>query len=441
MNAEAFIVQDFAAPSSPSPSPPPESSTPAAEDPEEGTVDPDDDIVPCESMLQLAHSAPPTSAAYQDTPIDHSLANNHYSQLMSLCSCDPPCDEDWLRRMARSFRGMTEPERVQFIRAMLFATAARKDAQNACLATSNTAARKRRSDTCSEGRTTIGYFVKGKRLCRPAFAAVLQLAEHTCQRHAKDVADSDVPSLYLTKHIGSTTGRMGVQKVIVAAFLKQYALVNGMECPRGRGSQEYAPLRLLPSDTSKVHMHSEYMDAWAEISSAMVSLLLTPGSQSLATSGPVSYNLFTRYWKEVMPTLRIAACGSDFCDTCTTLKNTMAAVDATDPRYDSSKQYIEKHRREAKTEFQFYKNCQKTAALPGNTSNIHLVFDFAEKVLLPRLAKQPGQLHFITGLKFDIFGVSCSNLTNNFVFELPEGHWPQEKPQMLSFRCYITFYL
>jgi len=64
MNAEAFIVQDFAAPSSPSPSPPPESSTPAAEDPEEGTVDPDDDIVPCESMLQpthnLCHCAPAT---------------------------------------------------------------------------------------------------------------------------------------------------------------------------------------------------------------------------------------------------------------------------------------------------------------------------------------------------------------------------------------------
>ena len=41
--------------------------------------------------------------------------------------------------------------------------------------------------------------------------------------------------------------------------------------------------------------------------------------------------------------------------------------------------------------------------------------------------KQPGQLHFVTGLKFDINGVSSSWTNSNYVFGLPEGHWPNDK--------------
>lgn len=54
-------------------------------------------------------------------------------------------------------------------------------------------------------------------------------------------------------------------------------------------------------------------------------------------------------------------------------------------------------------------------------------FDFAEKVLLPKLQRQPGQLLFVTGLKFDIFGVASSNLSTTFISGLLEGHWPNEK--------------
>lgn len=55
------------------------------------------------------------------------------------------------------------------------------------------------------------------------------------------------------------------------------------------------------------------------------------------------------------------------------------------------------------------------------------MFDFAEKVLLPRLLEQPGQLHFLTGLKFDINGVASSRNKKTHVFGLPEGHWPKDK--------------
>eukprot|EP00171_Calliarthron_tuberculosum_P019092 IDg19092t1 len=56
-----------------------------------------------------------------------------------------------------------------------------------------------------------------------------------------------------------------------------------------------------------------------------------------------------------------------------------------------------------------------------------LLFDFAEKVLLPRLLKHPGQLYFVSGLKFDIFGVSASNNGQQYIYGLPEGHWSNEK--------------
>lgn len=89
-----------------------------------------------------------------------------------------------------------------------------------------------------------------------------------------------------------------------------------------------------------------------------------------------------------MPTLRIAYSGIDFCDTCTTLKQIMATCDRNDPRYQSSEMFIERHRAQAKSEFDFYKSCQKGAESSGANRTYHLVFDFAETFLLPRLEKK-----------------------------------------------------
>lgn len=67
--------------------------------------------------------------------------------------------------------------------------------------------------------------------------------------------------------------------------------------------------------------------------------------------------------------------------------------------------------------------CQAVRNRPdGTTENI--TFDFAEKVLLPRLIRPPGQIHFITELKFNLFGDACSNMDEVFRLGLPEGHWP-----------------
>lgn len=52
---------------------------------------------------------------------------------------------------------------------------------------------------------------------------------------------------------------------------------------------------------------------------------------------------------------------------------------------------------------------------------------FAEKILLPLLLRQTGQLYFTKGLKYDIKGVSSGKTKNIYVFGLPEGNLPKDK--------------
>ena len=56
-----------------------------------------------------------------------------------------------------------------------------------------------------------------------------------------------------------------------------------------------------------------------------------------------------------------------------------------------------------------------------------LTFDFAENVYLPFQHRQPSQRFFLTGLKFDIFGISIDTACAQVIYALTEGHWPCEK--------------
>lgn len=55
------------------------------------------------------------------------------------------------------------------------------------------------------------------------------------------------------------------------------------------------------------------------------------------------------------------------------------------------------------------------------------MYEFAEKVLLPKRLKQPGHLKFITRLHIVMFDVSVSNDKRKYIFGLPEVYWPNEK--------------
>lgn len=71
----------------------------------------------------------------------------------------------------------------------------------------------------------------------------------------------------------------------------------------------------------------------------------------------------------------------------------------------------------------FYKTAQTNYMTNQNVSTRHIVFYFAEKDFLPKLQNQPGQFHFITGLKLDHFGIYTSYEGFNYIVGLPEGHW------------------
>lgn len=95
----------------------------------------------------------------------------------------------------------------------------------------------------------------------------------------------------------------------------------------------------------------------------------------------------------------------------------------TDVRVFAARDYLNRHLAEARMELQVYKETISKEAEEKITIFRHFVIEFAEKVLLPKLQRQPGKLHFVTGLKFDIFGVSCSNDGLTDVYGLVEGHW------------------
>ncbi len=88
---------------------------------------------------------------------------------------------------------------------------------------------------------------------------------------------------------------------------------------------------------------------------------------------------------------------------------------------------LQDHKDKSRIEYQIQNSMRNNAAASLNNSTAHLVFDFAEKVTLPSIDNQPGQLHFITGLCYDIFGISLSNLKITNVYGLPEGRRPNIK--------------
>lgn len=82
---------------------------------------------------------------------------------------------------------------------------------------------------------------------------------------------------------------------------------------------------------------------------------------------------------------------------------------------------LQEHCSSPGNKYKFFRKCSEEA-LHQDNSRRHIIFDFVEKVLLQRLIRQPGQLYFITGLKFDLFGVHDSNVSTTSIHCRPESH-------------------
>eukprot|EP00171_Calliarthron_tuberculosum_P022537 IDg22537t1 len=329
------------------------------------------------------------------TDEEHTHTVKHYHKYMSKCTCDAThgksCNTDDHLKFAFGFAKLNQTQRADAVRAMLFALTAPKSKTNEALRAYAQQERKRRRLTTTSNSSTV-YLIQGQRVCHHAFCGIVQFACATINRMGREVAnESNVKRIPRLKH--SRFGKVTLQTTICLHFLKSYGQRNALACPSGRGSKEDEPVRDL-----------ETTGAFRAFGSPFV----------------------LKIWRERFQSLRIRRLGTDFCDTCTQLRNQIDVL----PPGEMRQLLVEirsLHREKARQEYNIYMELSDRARTNPGTTEVHVTFDFAEKVLLPVLKRQPGQLHFITGLKFDLFAAASSNLDKVFVYGLPEGFWPHGK--------------
>lgn len=196
-----------------------------------------------------------------------------------------------------------------------------------------------------------------------------------------------------------------------------------MECLSGRGAEEWNPFRLLSRTYRKMKVHASYVQEWESLVDGLLSLRMDCSSDERPTE-TLSYSQFNRYWSRKMPTIRIAKCGSYLCDFCTLTQNQLKSWKISDSRREEFKKILKLYRDDAAGDFSSYKQMQANC-VPDRFC--HLTFEFAENILISQLTRKPSQLQFLTGLKYNMFDVSCSNLQWNFVYGMTDGHWPNNK--------------
>lgn len=78
---------------------------------------------------------------------------------------------------------------------------------------------------------------------------------------------------------------------------------------------------------------------------------------------------------------------------------------------ESAERELLLHRENASSEYFLYNKIGRRQNSRPENGKLHLVFDFTEKVLLPSMERQPGNLHFVTRLKYDLLGISKTRFT------------------------------
>ena len=274
-----------------------------------------------------------------------------------------------------------------------------------------------------EGYGITVFSIKGKRVCKNIFAATFLVHPRTLNTYSKDLLHNNGFFSAENKNCIYRKGKVSIQSQIIIAFLERYSEINALACPTGRGSIREHPVKLLPSNTSKRDVYDIYIKEWQNIVYGIKNEF--PEKFKIPNSA-VSNDHFGRIWKDKVSWLKIVSKGSDFCDTCTYYRSSIDTALNPQVKHELINS-LKIHRDLALQEFKHYKNLMTNAENDEESNRIHIIFDFAEKVLLPYLQKQPGQLHFTTSLKFDLFGIHYSNLKQTFIFGLVEGHWPNAK--------------
>lgn len=356
-----------------------------------------------------------------DTFATIDYTRNHFDNNFAACRCQPKCVIDDLYEIAKSFANMNESDRVNAIRFMLFSTTSPSSEVNQMSDCINQCANSKRN-LHSPCYVKPVYAIKGRRLCRFSFAAVVQMNTKVISEHALEISNSDVIENYDTQACKRRKGRPSPHTIIVITFLDWYAGENGFENPTGRGSSAEIPLVLLPSDTNKDAVYKLYYEKWEEMMNYLMEDRLHNNMVKLSYSSPLSFKSFYKVWYNCRKTIKIMAPGSDYCDTCTQIRYCIEICNDIFIKEELETK-LKEHKEEAASEFSYYRQLQNDAKSGSQPHRLHIIFDFAEKVLIPHLLRQPGQLHFVTGLKIDLFGIHISNAGMTDIYGLVEGHW------------------
>lgn len=326
--------------------------------------------------------------------------------------------------LAISFARMQEDIRIDAVRMILLALTSPPNCDNTLNIDAGPRVSKRKLDRriLDGANCTTTYAMRGQRICRDAFIAITQISSASLQSHGYDVATNEMFSRYHPDRSKSRKGKLGPSSTSIIAFLKRYANLNGLLCPTGKGNTEDECVVVLPSDTTKKQVHEKFVLEYPQLMQAACENTNTTYEIS---SIPTEYSNFVSIWNKHCKWIKIANPGTDFCDACTRMRNAKEFCED-DFAKQKLQETIDNHLNYAKSEIDYLRQKRIESKTPSSKV-VHVIIDFAEKVLIPSLVNQPGQLHFITGLKIDLFAVSCGNTGKNYVFCLPEGHWPGQK--------------
>lgn len=162
----------------------------------------------------------------------------------------------------------------------------------------------------------------------------------------------------------------------------------GHEYPTGKGSEKSKSVEFVQSDMTKMDTYNDYCSNSGALWDAAMELIVMLDKL-------LSYSTFLRNWDKSHSTLSCRKLGSDFCDLCTTLRDHLDGLLVEDLCQSCLYARLEQQRSDAVKDHKAYRKHITESVKESDGSMQHLVFDFAENVLLPGLVRQPGQFYLI----------------------------------------------
>lgn len=102
------------------------------------------------------------------------------------------------------------------------------------------------------------------------------------------------------------------------------------------------------------------------------------------------------------------------------------------------KSALDRFREDPRPEHEFYGTKLLSESRVLERSSQNGMFDSTEKILVFWLIKQSEKLHYITGIKFELFEVHKPNRDENIIFGPPMRYWPSKHPPERSLWCSWT---